>query len=39
MKTLHPEEVACLAMFAIVFLATGLSLMYIGFRLASMLFG
>jgi hypothetical protein len=39
MKTLYPEEVACLAMFAIVFLATSLSLTYSGFRLASMLFG
>jgi len=39
MKTLYPEEVACLTMFAIIFLATGLSLMYIGFRLANMLFG
>jgi len=39
MKTLYPEEIACLLMIALIFLATSISFMYIGFKLADILFG
>jgi hypothetical protein len=39
MKTLYPEEVACLAMFSVVLLTASLSLLYLGFHLAHTLFG
>jgi hypothetical protein len=39
MKTLYPEELACLIMLVVIILATSVSFLYIGFKVADILFG